>query len=143
MRAFLADGEQTSVGTSTSVKISSFSFLRSFFFFFFVFSCSVPFLLVFLNYPDQSHQEIFSGEHRNIAGSTPPHNSLGIVCSGKIPQNTKRNKMRGLEEESMIAGITNLTHGNNGNSGVHLCCSFSRFELGRSRPLLRSQISRL
>jgi hypothetical protein len=46
----------------------------------------------------------------------------------------------------MTAGITILTHGNNwnhGNSVVHLCCSFSPFEFGRSRPLLRSQVSRL
>jgi hypothetical protein len=54
--------------------------------------------------------------------------------------------MRGLEEESMTAGITNLTNGNNGNDGndgVHLRCSFSPFEFGRSRPLLRSHVSRL
>jgi hypothetical protein len=43
----------------------------------------------------------------------------------------------------MTAGITNLTHGNHGNAGVHLCYSFSPFEFGRSRPLLRSQVSRL
>jgi hypothetical protein len=43
----------------------------------------------------------------------------------------------------MTSGITNLTHGNNGNAGVYLCYSFSPFEFGRSRPLWRSQVSRL
>lgn len=43
----------------------------------------------------------------------------------------------------MTAGVTNLTDGNHGNSGVHLCYSFSPFEFGRSRPLWRSQVSRL
>jgi hypothetical protein len=44
----------------------------------------------------------------------------------------------------MTAGITNLTHGNHGNAGVHVCYSFSPFEFGRSRPFLfRSQVSRL
>jgi hypothetical protein len=55
--------------------------------------------MVFLNFPDQSHQKIFPWEHENVeilAGSTPLHNSLGIFCWGEIPQNTKRNKKRGF-----------------------------------------------
>ncbi len=60
-------------------KISSFCFLHSFF------------LLVFLNFPDPSHQKLFPWEHGNvagspvfpcIAGSPSPHNSLGIFCWG-------------------------------------------------------------
>jgi len=38
-------------------------------------------------------------EHKNIARSPPPHNSLGIFCWGEIPQNTKRNKKRGFYEQ--------------------------------------------
>ncbi len=94
-RAFLTDGEHTSMGTSTYLKISSFSFLHSF-------------LLVFLNFPDMSLFLCFESflihiikknlsmgtwERRNIARSPPLHNSLGIFCWGrslKIQREIKR-----------------------------------------------------
>jgi hypothetical protein len=52
-RVFPTDGEHMSMGISTNIKISSFSFLHSF-------------LLVFFNFPDLSHQKIFSQEHGNV-----------------------------------------------------------------------------
>jgi hypothetical protein len=53
-RAFLTDGEHMSMGTSMYVK-------NLFFFFPPFFPC-----LVFLNFPDLSHQKIFLCEHGNI-----------------------------------------------------------------------------
>ncbi len=93
-RVFLIDGEHTSMRTSY-VKISSFSFLHSFF-------------LVFLNFPNLSpyslcfefswsvlpkNLSIGTWERRDIAGSHPLHNSLGIFCwrrSLKIQREIKR-----------------------------------------------------
>jgi hypothetical protein len=74
---------------------------------------------VFLNFPDPSHQKLFLSigalecRRNNIAGSTSPHNSLGIffclgspsphnslgrdlLLLGEFPQNTKINKKRGF-----------------------------------------------
>ncbi len=85
--------ENTQVRTSTYLNISLSSFLHSFFLVFKKISWSVPFLLVFLNFLHPSHQKIFPWEHRNIGGSPPLHNSLGIFCWGrslKIQKEIKR-----------------------------------------------------
>jgi len=50
-------------------------------------------------------------ERRNLAGSPPPHNSLGIFCLGGILQNTKRNEKRGF-------------------SHINKCSSFQKEEMG-------------
>jgi hypothetical protein len=39
--------------------------------------------LCFSNFPDLSLKKIFPWEHRNIVGSSPPHNSVGgFFCRG-------------------------------------------------------------
>ncbi len=82
-RAFPTDGEHTSMGTSTYVKVSSFSFIHSFLLVFkkIILICPIP-PCVFeflLSVPSKN----FLWEHRNIGGSPPSHNSLGIFCWGR------------------------------------------------------------
>jgi hypothetical protein len=77
MRAFPTGGEHTSTG-NLKVCFKFLFFLNFFFSFppffpscFFKFSWSVPFLLVFFNFPDPSHQKnLFMGtwERTNIGG---------------------------------------------------------------------------
>ncbi len=92
MTVFLTNGEHMNIGTSMYIKIFYFYYLHYLFLFFWIFMIC-PFLLVFLNFPDISHQKIFSWERRNIMGSPPLHNFLGIFYlekSFKIQREIKR-----------------------------------------------------
>ncbi len=65
-RMFSTDGEHTSMGTSTYIKISSSFFLHSFLLVFLNFlNLSLSFKC-FLNFLNSSHQKIFSWEHGNV-----------------------------------------------------------------------------
>jgi hypothetical protein len=92
LRAFLTHGEHTSMGIFTFVKISSFSFLH-----------------VFLNFPEISHQKKIMGtwERKNIAGSPPLHNSIGIFCRGRSLK-IQREIKREVAISNQLQYITNL-----------------------------------
>jgi hypothetical protein len=91
LRAFLTGGEHMSMGIFTYVKtISSFSFLH-----------------VFLNFPDPFQQKIFSWEHKNITGSPPLHNSIGIFCWGRSLK-IQRVIKREVAISNQLQYITNL-----------------------------------
>ncbi len=64
-KVFPTDGDHTSMGTSTNVKISSLSFLHSFLLVFLNFP-DLSLSSCFLNFPDQYHQKIFPWEHENV-----------------------------------------------------------------------------